>query len=321
MGPQAPHRRRPWSCSCTACRAELQVAATRGVVILPIAVILILVPVTAIGVASTEHMSAPVAFAASLAADAIAVAYLYAFLQLRFTLSAYTHHDSDDATVPVDWKAADWSAIGDRLRAAGVNLGEIRAIKTFSGGLNLSTVHQSQNPPGVLGRMSLWVAPRHRRLMILGIVVGLAASVISQVFPSVNTTADRATGWSPVRVLIAAGLAGLLLVAIYSVTVMIRRNITSPRFAIAIPSGWRRHFAGQPAQAAAVLYHEFSHLRHRDVLQRRIIVTLGNWTSFASVFSALMAAGIGARGKQDLTILIVFPLMTVAATALKFQEL
>ena len=101
---------RPWSCSCTACRAEFQVAATRGVVILPIAVILILVPVTAIGVASTEHMSAPVAFAASLAADAIAVAYLYAFLQLRFTLSAYTHHDSDDATVPVDWKAADWSA-------------------------------------------------------------------------------------------------------------------------------------------------------------------------------------------------------------------
>ena len=283
---------------------------TCGAVILPIAVNLILIPVMIITLAPTEHTSALAAFAVSLVLDAVIVAYLYAFLQQRLTAAAYAHHDSEKKTVPVDWTAPGWSAIGDRLRAAGVNPGELNAMTAFSRGLNLSTVHQARNPPGPLGRMSLWEAPRRRRLMIIAITLGLAAAVISDVFPSVSAsvsgTMHRA---GPLEVVVAAGV---LLVAIYSATVMIRRNIISPRFAIVIPSGWRHHFAGQAAEAAALLCHEFSHLRHRDTLQRRVVATLGNWTSFASVFSALMAAGLGGTRQQDLLV-VIFPLVITAA--------
>ena len=270
-----------------------------------------------IEVAPTEHASAHLSFAASLAADAIAVAYLYVFLQLRLTTAAYAHHDSEKKTVPVDWTAPGWSAIGDRLQAARINLGELNAITAFSRGLNLSTVHQARNLPGPLGRMSLWGVRWRRPLMIIGAVIGLTIGVVSDVFPSASTSGSTTThqvaSWSLLTVLIVAGLAGLLLAAIYSVIVMIHRNITSPRFAIVIPSGWRHHFAGQAAPAAALLCHEFSHLRHRDALHRRIIFTLGNWTSFASVFSALMAAGLSISGKQGLFVFVSLPLMTVAA--------
>lgn len=317
VDPAGPHRHRYWSCACTACRAEFQVIVTRGAAIVPIAVILILIPPTSIKAAPSEHMSAAAAFAVSLAVDAMAVAFLYAFLQLRLTAAAYTYHDSGGKTVPVDWAAPGWVAIGDRLRAAGVNPARLNAITAFSRGLNLSTVHQAANPPGLLGRMSLWEVRWRRPLMIIGAVTGVTIGVVSAVMPSADTSdrtpAHQAASWSLFRVLIAAGLAGLLLTAIYSVIVMIRRNITSPRFAIVIPSGWRHHFAGKPSPAAALLCHEFSHLRHRDALHRRIIFTLGHWTSFASVFSAVMAAGLSASGKQGLAVVIVIPLMTVSA--------
>ena len=321
MAPVGSHQRRPLACSCTACRADFQVIATRAAVIAPIAVVLLLVPGVVITSAPTEHMSAPVAFAASLAVDAIAVAYLYLFLQQRLTAAAYIHHESEKETVPLDWTAADWSAIGDRLQAAGVDPGELNAIKTFSGGLNLSTAHQARNLPGLLGRMSLWEVPRRRRLTIIGIALGLAAAVVSDVFPSpktsASTTAPRVMSWTPLGVLIVVGgvliVVGLLLVAGYSGTVMMWRNITRPRFAIAVPSEWRRHLAGQAAPAAALLCHEFSHLRHRDVLQRRIIFTLGGWTSFSAVFSAGLAMGIGITGKQDLSVAVGILLMITAA--------
>jgi hypothetical protein len=258
--------------------------------------------------APTEHMSAPVAFAGSLLLDAFAVGGLCIFLLQRLSAAAYTHHDSEKKTVPVQWAAPDWSAIGDRLQAAGVKPGELNAITAFSRGLNLSTVHQARSLPGPLGRMSLWEVWRSRRLRIIAMTLGLTVGLVWGVFPSVSKTTDRATSWAPVEVLVIAG--GL--VGIYSFTVMFRRNLTSPRFAIVIPSGWRHHFAGRAAQAAAVLCHEFSHLRHRDALQRRIIATLGHWSSFASVYSAMMAAVLGMARNQDLFI-VGLPLMITAA--------
>lgn len=303
-----------------ACRAQLQVAVTWAAILAPLAAILILFPGEMITVSSSEHASSLATIGAPLLFDVFAVLFLYAFLLPRLTAAAYTYHGDATTMPPVDWTAPDWAVIGTRLRAAEVEPGQLSAVTSFSRGLNLATVHRARNLPGVLGWVSLWEARWRRPLVITGLVAGAAAGVAADVFPSVRVP-DKASAalydgrLTPLGLLAIGAAALMLAVAAYSVAGMVRRNIVRPSFAIVIPSGWRYHFTGEAGQAAALLCHEFSHLRHGDSLHRRVVAALGNWTSFAAVFSALTALGIGSVGKEEPGALfyIGFPVMIIAA--------
>jgi hypothetical protein len=201
-----------------------------------------------------------------------------------FGTLAYHVSQTAGEVMPVDWGDRRWAEVRRVIEAQGDRAETIRAVSLFSTTANPRVAHVPVQAPGVFGTMSAWSVRHSRPLVIGGAAAGLTVGILNELDLAWWHTV---AGAAPYAVLLL--LPVIMVIVARTMPTMLRMNIRNPRFALVIPSQWKREFRKDPVRASALLGHELSHIRHRDALHRHL---LGPYRNFATILVFIDAGSV-----------------------------